>query len=621
MEKVVAGEWQIVMLSPEMLLSRRFIDGVLRKSAFGSCCLSVFIDEAHCISHWGASFRKKYASIGIIRAFLPRTTPIIAVTATLTPRVHQDLIVKLQFDPKNYVFCNIGNDRPNVSQIIRSMEHPANSYRDIDFMVDPEAEPKDIKLSFLYSDDIADGGKLVDHLNGQVNPAYRSRGLVRPYNAGMSREYRAHVMALFKAGIVRILVCTDAAGMGCDMPNVELVVQWKLPNNLSSWIQRPDALLVVLACRCLLVHLRFGGVAVAWQGIGGRGGSGRRGGKNQGKDYAESHGQKRGWYRGVNDGIKALEGSDTEIPVDAPAEGLYAVVQATICRRIILSRIFKNAAPTHAILDDATCELLSSIGPVEDIATLEQLLKSSWSRWDELGNRLYVYMHGLDIPPLPPPPTRKKTSSAALQPSTSSIPQSAPAAPHIGQPSQNTTATAKRRHAEHGTRFDDSAPPAQRSRIEHTLQTPLMPRPTPRPAYRGFASQPPPLPLPSTSLSYSSPLHSSPSSFATPARLPATPAFNLHAYSHPSPYPAQPAYPYPNHGYYPYPTPTQMSSPIPNTSPFPSNISSNPYFHLISLSTAPPSTHATPVPQMPPPSARPSQPHREPDLEGHDNSR
>jgi hypothetical protein len=148
-----------------------------------------------------------------------------------------------------------------------------------------------------------------------------------------------------------------------------------------------------------------------------------------------------------------------------------------------------------------------------------------------------------------------------------------------------------------------------------------MPRPTPRPAYRGFASQPPPLPLPSTSLSYSYPSHSSPSSFATPARSPATPVLNLHAYSHSSPYPAQPAYPYPNHGYYPYPTPTQMSSPIPNPSLFPSNISSNPYFHLISHSTVPPSTHATPVPQMPPPSARPTQPHREPDLEGHDNSR
>ena len=206
-QQVVAGEWQIVMLSPEMLLSRRFVDGVLRKPAFGSRCLSVFIDEAHCVSHWGASFRKKYASIGIIRAFLPRTIPVIAVTATLTPRVHQDLIVKLQFDPKDYIFCSIGNDRPNVSQIIRSMEHPANSYRDLDFIITSG------KKAFLYTDDIKDGSKIIDYLNALTPEEDRGHGLVRPYNAGMSRQYREDVMALFKAGIVRVLVCTDAAGM------------------------------------------------------------------------------------------------------------------------------------------------------------------------------------------------------------------------------------------------------------------------------------------------------------------------------------------------------------------------------------------------------------------------
>ncbi|KAF8968227.1 P-loop containing nucleoside triphosphate hydrolase protein [Flammula alnicola] len=125
---IVAGNWQIVILSPEMLLSCRFIDGVLRKPAFGSRCLSVFIDEAHCVSHWGTSFHKQYGSIGNIRAFLPCNTSIVAVTATLTPRVHQDLVSKLQFNQNEYLFLNIGNDRPNITQIVRAMEHPMNSF-------------------------------------------------------------------------------------------------------------------------------------------------------------------------------------------------------------------------------------------------------------------------------------------------------------------------------------------------------------------------------------------------------------------------------------------------------------------------------------------------------------
>jgi superfamily II DNA helicase RecQ len=203
-----------VILSPEMLLLRRFIDGVLRKPAFGTRCLSVFIDEAHCVSHWGDLFHKKYASLGIIRAFLPKSTPIIAVSATLTHCVHDDLITKLQFNRDSYLFVNVGNDRPNVSQVVRAMEHPMNTFRDMDFLVSENIQsPEDIKKGFLYCDDINLGSNIVDYLNARVNPEFRSQGLIRPYNAAMSQKYRREVMRLFKEGIVRILVCTDAAGM------------------------------------------------------------------------------------------------------------------------------------------------------------------------------------------------------------------------------------------------------------------------------------------------------------------------------------------------------------------------------------------------------------------------
>ncbi|KAJ7031504.1 P-loop containing nucleoside triphosphate hydrolase protein [Mycena alexandri] len=492
MEGVVNGEWQIVILSPEMLLSRRFIDGVLRKPAFGARCLSVFIDEAHCISHWGDSFRKKYASIGIIRAFLPRSTPIIAVTATLTPRVRQDLVTKLQFDPNNYIFCTIGNDRPNVCQIVRALEHPANSYRDLDFMVDMNMTlPKDVKKAFLYTDDIQDGGKLVDHLNGRVCPAYRSRGLVRPYNAGMSPKYRAEVMALFKAGIIRILVCTDAAGMGCDIPDIDLVVQWKLPKNLSSWVQRAGRVARArgrTGMAVMLVEKTAFEVGEADELAGAEGGR-TAGTTKRGKDYAVSRGQKRGSHKGLDDAKPVpLMQEPIDIPSDAPGEGLYTFIQATVCRRVVLASIFKNVKPTvpaldccdicnpklfdhtrpskpirmtrqkgirrgppldsvrqalfvwrrnikkqhfarsifapHAILDDATCELLASVGPFDSLDMLKQLLESGWSLWEEFGVQLHVYLHGLNIPPLPAPPPRKKVSSAS--PTMASLPPSLP---------------------------------------------------------------------------------------------------------------------------------------------------------------------------------------------------
>lgn len=210
----MAGAYWIVVVSPEMLQSRRFVDKVLRKPEFGPCVLSVFVDEAHCASLWGASFRKKYATNGIVHAFLPRSTPMIAVTATLAPRVHHDVVQKLEFDPNNYIFINIGNDRPNIAQVIRAIEHPMNSYQDLDFVV-PETItcPEDINKAFVYMDDITVGGEMGDYLNGRVDSKFHHLGLIRPYNAAMSKSYQKLVMQLFKEGVVRVLICTDAAGM------------------------------------------------------------------------------------------------------------------------------------------------------------------------------------------------------------------------------------------------------------------------------------------------------------------------------------------------------------------------------------------------------------------------
>ncbi|KAF8205370.1 P-loop containing nucleoside triphosphate hydrolase protein [Mycena galopus ATCC 62051] len=546
--KIVAREWQIVMLSPEMLLSHRFIEGVLCKPAFRSQCLSVFIDEVHCISHWGASFCKKYATIGLIRALLPRTTPFIAVTATLTPRVHQDLLTKLQFDPTNYLFCTIGNDRSNVSQVIRTMEHPTNSYWHSDFVVSSTmTKPEDIKKAFLYTDDIKEGGKLTDYLNWQVTEPFRDRNLVRPYNASMSLEYRAHVMKLFKAVVIRVLVCTNTAGMGCNIPDIELIVHWKIPQNLSLWVQwagrmahRPGtnrmAVMLVEKSAFKVATLGVDPAVSASQPTRGRscgpgnglhgcgGNSGRGGGKALRKDHVETHGVKRGSHSGTNNGVALLDtlNSSAEIPQDAPAEGLYALIQATICRLpaiiccdICNPKLFDKVRPPkpvcatrqkgirkgppvdsvqqalftwqrnikkmhfphamfapHTILNDDTCETLASIGPIENISKLQQQLQLCWSRWDEFGVHLFVFMKGLDIPALPPPPARKKAPPAAeYMPVVST---SAPFPPPIQTPELLSQATVLTKHQDpvHNTPADVAAPPKRRRGWPKSTTTP-----------------------------------------------------------------------------------------------------------------------------------------------------
>lgn len=194
-----------------MVQSRSFVDRVLRHPEFTHRIVSMVIDEAHCLSHWGANFRKKYASLGATRAFLPRGTPVIAVTAALTARVHRDLVVKLNFpqNRNNYIFRNVGNDRPNVSIVVRSMEHPQNTFADLDFILPTTVETiQDIPKTYLYVDDIEAGSKIIDYLTAKLaklRPEMANTNIpIRPFNATLSDESREHAMQEFALGRIRI---------------------------------------------------------------------------------------------------------------------------------------------------------------------------------------------------------------------------------------------------------------------------------------------------------------------------------------------------------------------------------------------------------------------------------
>lgn len=223
-QEIIALKYQVILVSPEMLQSRTFIDRILRNHSVMNHIISMFIDEAHCIVHWGADFRKKYGTLGKVRVFLPRGTPVIAVTATLTARVRRAIHSSLLFSQSESQsrFLNRGNDRPNVSIVVRACEHPLNSFADLDFVIPSTLRlPSDIPKTYIYIDNIAEGAHMLDMLEQTIDARCRAMrpavtlppGLVRPFNATMSTEYRSLAMTHFRAGTIRILICTDAAGM------------------------------------------------------------------------------------------------------------------------------------------------------------------------------------------------------------------------------------------------------------------------------------------------------------------------------------------------------------------------------------------------------------------------
>ena len=194
-----------------MLLSRRFINDILRNPILLSKIYAIVVDEAHCISHWGAAFRKKYGTLGVVRAFLPKPTPIIAVSASLTRRVCRDITQKLQFPP-THIYKSLGNDRPNVSIIVRAIHNPLHTYTDLDFLIPASVgQGEDLKKTWIYADNIEVGAEIIDHLRTLI-PKHL-HGVIRPYNAVHGIDYRTTAMEQFRSGAIRILVCTDAAGM------------------------------------------------------------------------------------------------------------------------------------------------------------------------------------------------------------------------------------------------------------------------------------------------------------------------------------------------------------------------------------------------------------------------
>jgi superfamily II DNA helicase RecQ len=211
-KEIVSGKYQIVILSPEMMLTCRFLKEVLQNIGFSKRIISVVIDEAHVVSHWGKSFRKKYAEISLVRAFLPKGTPFAALSATLSPRIRADVASKLRM--KDYVWLHVGNDRPNVSLVVRAIHSSMNSFTDLDFVIPENTTlPQSISKTFIYTDNINEGIDIQTYLTSKLPLDMQKKNIIRPYNAAFDSEYRRAAMEMFRNGETRILICTDAAGM------------------------------------------------------------------------------------------------------------------------------------------------------------------------------------------------------------------------------------------------------------------------------------------------------------------------------------------------------------------------------------------------------------------------
>ena len=213
--KAVFGNLKFLYVSPERLQTQRFIEAVKRMKV---CLLAV--DEAHCISQWGYDFRPPYLLIAQLREYI-RETPVLALTATATARVVDDIQARLGFAKKNVFQSSFA--RPNVTY---SVMH----------------EPDKMNVLRTRLQTMGEGSAIVyvrSRKRTQIIAEWLSvTGISATfYHAGLDAKQRDQRQNLWMRGDVKVMVATNAFGMGIDKPDVRLVLHLDLPDSLEAYFQ------------------------------------------------------------------------------------------------------------------------------------------------------------------------------------------------------------------------------------------------------------------------------------------------------------------------------------------------------------------------------------------------
>ena len=209
------GEYKLLYVAPERLMLEGWVENLKAWNV-----TAIAIDEAHCVSEWGHDFRPEYRQLAKLRTHLP-DVPMMALTATATGRVREDIITHLKLrDPQTFV---ASFNRPNLTYRVVPKDEPAKQI--IDFVRKREHES-----GIIYCASRATAERVADSLAG--------RGfLARPYHAGLAPEERARNQEMFLRDDTRIICATIAFGMGINKPNVRWVIHHDLPKNIEGYYQ------------------------------------------------------------------------------------------------------------------------------------------------------------------------------------------------------------------------------------------------------------------------------------------------------------------------------------------------------------------------------------------------
>lgn len=210
------GHYKLLYIAPERLESESFRNLIASLSV-----PLIAVDEAHCISQWGHDFRPSYRSIGRLMNLFEKQPTVVALTATATPDVRQDICHQLNISEENTVITGFARNNLNFSVLIGQ-----NKERYVKEFVKKNTK----EVGIIY----AATRKTVDHLYEVLKKAGHS---VAKYHAGLPESLRQSEQNRFLHDESSVIVATNAFGMGIDKSNVRYVIHYQLPKNMESYYQ------------------------------------------------------------------------------------------------------------------------------------------------------------------------------------------------------------------------------------------------------------------------------------------------------------------------------------------------------------------------------------------------
>ncbi len=215
LENAIFGDYKFLYVSPERVATKLFQAKAPRLS------LSlVAVDEAHCISQWGYDFRPSYLKIAGLREYISDKVPFLALTASATPQVTEDIMNKLGFRQKNVLKTSFS--RKNISYLVRKVE---DKYA---YIIKTVQKAPGSGIVYVRSRKRCKEIAELLHANGIAADFY---------HAGLPDELRNRKQLSWTSGETRVIVATNAFGLGIDKSDVRFVIHWDIPDSIEDYFQ------------------------------------------------------------------------------------------------------------------------------------------------------------------------------------------------------------------------------------------------------------------------------------------------------------------------------------------------------------------------------------------------